>query len=115
MIEAKVFLYLVSRERIIRLEKVIGFEAFPRLYEFLKIRNAKGLDHFAYQVVQVTHLEGDKPELWAHATSFTNGKSVVSFFGDDELDDYVQSYVDAGWKRCSSVSNKIFSEDGDSI
>lgn len=115
MIEAKVSLYLISRERIILLQKVVGFHVLPRLYEFIKVRNEKDGDYFAYQITQVTHREGDLPELWAMVASFTEGKSIVSFFDDGELDGLSKSYADEGWTVRSSKANKTFKADGTSI
>jgi hypothetical protein len=115
MIEAKVCLYLVSRERIVLLQKVISFHALPRVNEFIKVRKKKDVDYFAYQITQVTHREGDHPELWAMVTSFKEGKSTVSFFEDGELDGISQNYADEGWAIRSSKANKTFKADGTSI
>jgi hypothetical protein len=43
--------------------------------------------------VQLTHREGSIPEIWIHATSLENGKTLVSFFDDDEIDGWTEGYV----------------------
>ena len=115
MVEANVSLYLISRERIVRLQKLVSFHALPRLYEFIKVRNKEEGDYFAYQITQVTHREDDLPELWAMVTSFEQGRSIVSFFDDGELDRFSKSHSDEGWAIQSSKPNKVFKADGTSI
>lgn len=107
-------MYLVSRERIARLQKTLSFSVFPRLREFIKVRNRElGDDYF--QVVQITHREGDAPELWIHTTSFVDGKTLISFFPEEELEEYITGYEKEGWALVSQKPNKIFREDGSSI
>ncbi len=114
-VQAEVSMYLVSGQRIVRLQKTLGFHVFPRLREFVKVRNAKLGDYVAYQIVQVTHREGSIPEIWIHATSLEDGKTLVSFFEDDEMDEWAEGYVTEGWKLCSSKPNRTFNDDGTSI
>ena len=87
-VQVEVSLFLVSRERIVRLQKTLSLTALPRVREFLKVRNARMGDYIAYQVVQVTHREGMTPEIWIHATSLEEKTTSVSFFKDDEIDQW---------------------------
>src|SRR5438874_13728858 len=106
MIDADVSLYLVSRARIARLQKTVAFAALPRVREFVKLRNREQGDYFAFTVVQVTHREGGPPELWLQLTTFVGGRSVVDFFEDGELDEYVAGYGREGWALASLVPNR---------
>jgi hypothetical protein len=115
MVDADVFLYLVSRSRIARLQKRLSFSVLPRLREFVKVRNREEGDYFAFSVVQVTHREDDVPELWLQLTSLVGGRSVVSFVEDDELDEFIESYKQEGWNLVSLVPNRTFRENGESI
>jgi hypothetical protein len=111
----EVSLFLVSTERIVRLQKTLTLAAFPRLREFLKVRNASMGDYIAYQVVPVTHREDAIPEIWIHATSLEEGRTLVSFFKDDEIDHWADGYVAEGWRFCSSKPNRTFKDNGTSI
>ncbi len=115
MIDAEVSLYLVSRARLARLQKTVGFPVLPRTREFVKLRNREQGDYFAFTVVQVTHREGGPTELWLQLTTFTDGRSVVSFIEDGELDEYVAGYTQEGWVLASVVPNRTFREDGTSV
>ena len=115
MIEAEVSLYLASRERLARLQKVIAFPVLPRVREFVKVRNREQGDYFAFTVVQVTHREGGPPELWLQLTSFVGSRSVVDFFEDSELDEYVAGYKQEGWSVGSVTPNRTFRGDGSSV
>jgi hypothetical protein len=115
MIEAEVSLYLASRERLARLQKAVAFTVLPRVREFVKVRNREQGDYFAFTVVQVTHCEGGPPELWLQLTSFVQGRSVVSFIEDGELDEYVAGYKQEGWALASLVANRTFRGDGSSV
>jgi hypothetical protein len=115
MIDVDVSLYLVSRARIARLEKTLAFSGLPRVREFVKVRNREQGDYFAFMVVQVTHREGGPPELWLHLTSFVGGRSVIDFFEDAELDEYVEGYRQEGWISASVAPNRTFRDDGTSV
>jgi hypothetical protein len=115
MIDAEVSLYLVSRARIARLQKTLAFGALPRVREFVKVRNRQQGDYFAFSVVQVTHREDGPPVLWLQMTSLVDGRSVVSFFEDAELDEYVTGYQQEGWVLASVVPNRTFRDNGESV
>ena len=111
MIDVDVSLYLISRARIPRLQKAVGFVVLPRVREFVKLKNREQGDYFAFTVVQVTHREGGPPELWLQMTSFIGGRSVVSFIEDGELDEYVAGYQQEGWSLASIAPNRTFRDD----
>lgn len=115
MIDADVSLYLASRERLARLQKAVAFASLPRVREFVKVRNREQGDYFAFTVVQVTHREDGRPELWLHLTTFTEGRSVVSFIEDGELDELVAGYKQEGWELASLVPNRTFRDGGESV
>jgi hypothetical protein len=115
VIEADVSLYLASRARLARVQKVVAFAALPRLREHVKIRNCELGDYFAFSVMQVTHREGARPELWLHLTQWSNGRLVVDFIEDGELNEYVASYQQEGWALASLVPNRTFRGTGESI
>ena len=114
-VQGLVSLYMVSKERIVRLQKTLSFVAFPRVHEFLKVHNATMGDYVAFEIVQVTHREGAIPEIWICSTSREDGKTVISFFQNDEIDEWVNGYMTKGWEICSSKPNKTFNEDGTSV
>lgn len=115
MIDTKLFLYLASRERLARLSKIVKFAVLPRMHEYIKVRNRQMGDYFAFTVVQITHREDGPPELWMYLKSFVNGRSVIDFTVDSELDEYVRSYEQEGWELKSMVPNRTFRENGESV
>ncbi|MBX9626383.1 MAG: hypothetical protein K2X82_21465 [Gemmataceae bacterium] len=112
MIEADVQLYLVSRERLARLQKTVGFAAMPRVGEFVKLRNHDQGDYFAFSVVQVTHREGGPPEVWLRLMSSVDGRSVPDFIEDGELDEYVTGYGHEGWEFKSLAPSRTSGDGG---
>jgi hypothetical protein len=115
MFDTEVSLYLVSRIRLARLQKTLAFSALPRLREYVKVRNREQGDYFAFSVVQITHREECPPELWLHLTRFVDGRSVIDFFEDEDLDEYIESYKQEGWLLASMVPNRTFRGTGESV
>jgi len=115
MIDAKLSLYLISRERLARLQKTVAFATLPRLREFVKIRNREQGDYFAFTVVQITHREDGPPELWLFLTSLVSFRQVASFLPDVELDEYIAGYKQEGWILASVVPNRTFRDNGESV
>lgn len=115
MIEADVCLYLASRLRLARLEKVVRFAVLPRVREYVKVRNHEQGDYFAFTVVQITHREDGRPELWLHLRTRARDKWVIDFFEDGELDEYVTGYELEGWVLASIVPNTTIGDDYDSV
>ena len=115
MIDTDICLYLASRVRLALLEKVVAFVALPRLGEFVKLRNCDQGDYFAFSVVQVTHREGGRPEVWLHLISSAVDQSSTNFFEDDELDELIASYDREGWSLTSLKPNRTFRGNGSSV
>lgn len=115
MVYVKVSLYLVTGGRIARLQKTIAFAVLPRVREFVKVLNRVHGDYFAFQVVQVTHREEGSPEIWLQLTTLKDGKSVVDFFEETELDEYLTSYQREGWILASVRPNRTFRADETSV
>ena len=114
-VDADVAMYLATPKRLVRLTKRISFGILPRLQEFIKIKNETLGDYFTFLVVQITRKEDDVPEIWIHTSSFVNGRSHISFWPEDELDDWIKSYAEEAWVMESDVENRIFREDNDSM
>lgn len=112
---ADVTMYMVTPKRIVRLAKRMSFSSLPRLNEFIKVKNGSLGDYFAFLVVQVTHQEDGFPELWIHTSSLVDGRAQISFWPEEELDDWISSYVKEGWDFQSDVENQIFREDNGSM
>ena len=75
----------------------------PREGEWLKLANPKMGDYFAFQVREITHREGSPPEVVLDRLPPGEGASTP-FDDESELDEYVASYVDAGWLHRSTVT-----------
>jgi hypothetical protein len=114
-IAADVAMYMATPKRLVRLTKRLSFCTLPRLNEFIKIKNQSLGDYFAFLVVQITHKEDGVPELWIHTSTFLNGRTQISFWPEEELDDWIASYEDEGWKLQSDVENRMFREDDGSM
>ncbi len=96
MVRASVRLYLPSDTRLAFLEKEIEFSAMPRVGEWIKFKNDQVGDYFAFRVREVTHRENGIPDVMMEPMEDANGKP--EFAGrEQELDEYVQSYVQEGW------------------
>ena len=108
-------MYMATPKRLVRLTKRLSFCTLPRLNEFIKIKNSALGDHFAFLVVQITHKEDGFPEVWIHTSSFVDGRSQISFWPEEELDDWVSSYAKEGWELQSDVENRTFREDNGSM
>jgi len=108
-------MYMATPHRLVNLTKRLSFHTLPRLQEFITIRNDTLGDYFAFMVVQITHKEGGIPELWIHATSYVDGRSQISFWPEDEFDEWITSYEKEGWQKQGDVENRTFREEDDSI
>jgi hypothetical protein len=114
-IVADVAMYLATPKRLVRLTKRLSFCTLPRLNEFIKIKNQSLGDYFAFLVVQITHKEDGVPELWIHTSIFLNGRTRISFWPEEELDEWIASYEEEGWELQSDVENRMFREDDGSM
>jgi len=80
------------------LEKDVEFVSMPRVGEWLKLRNEKMGDYFAFRIREVTHREGRSPDIMLELMLDADGRPEFSGReGEEELDEYVQSYVEEGW------------------
>jgi hypothetical protein len=105
VIKALVRMYLDSPTRLCRLEKVVEFEALPRAGEWLKLANAERGDYFAFGIRDITHREGQGPEVTLNKLPPSEGQ--LAAFDEAELDSYVASYIGSGWMHKSSVKNTV--------
>ena len=105
-------MYLASHSRLALFEKAVAFAALPRLGEFVKLCNREQGDYFAFSVVQVTHREGGRPEVWLNLITVVGGESVIDFFEDAELDEYIAGYTQEGWVLASLKPNRTVRGDG---
>ena len=112
---AELMLYLVSKKRILRLSKIIKYQVFPRLNEWIQVHTKDEWSNLQYEVVQITHREKGIPEIWLQSSSLKGNKRIVSFFEDDEMDDYSKAYIKSGWHLRSSSPNTIYRRNGTSI
>ncbi len=96
-------MYLDSSSRLCRLQKELEFHALPRVGEWLKFANAEMGDYFGFRVAEVTHREGGYPELMLDKLTPEDGKT--SAFDEEELDEYVASYLATGWVQKSTARN----------
>ena len=102
MVEVDAVMYLVSSERIARLEKCMPFSVMPRVGEFVKINNREEGDYFAFQVTQVTHRESSsRPEIWLRLMALVNGVSQEDLLSNEALDTFSKSYVVEDWTLVS--------------
>jgi hypothetical protein len=109
---AEVMLYLLSKERILRLGKVINFKIFPRLNEWIQIHIKDKWSDLSYQVVQITHREKGIPEIWLKASSSEGNNQGVSYFEDKDMNNYAKAYLKSGWRKLSEKKNTTYRKNG---
>ena len=102
MLNCSVHLYLESPREIALLEKSLVFPAMPRVGEFAKLKNSEMGDYFAFGVTSVTYREEHAPEIMLKSLAPLN---------EDELVEYVNSYVSQGWVHVSTKPNHSFNTD----
>ena len=112
MIPVCVRLYLGSETRLAFLEKEVEFVSMPRMGEWLKLKNDKMGDYFAFRIQEVTHREGRTPDIMLELPLGSEGRPEFSG-REEELDEYVQSYVREGW-GCSALLRKKLGTGGNS-
>lgn len=98
MIEIEFSIWLASKTRWAHLAKIVELPAVPRVGEFVKFRNEKQGDYFAWEVSQVTYRESGTVEVWTKLLDNTDERGF-SFEAESDFDEYFQSYVAEGW-RC---------------
>ena len=90
-------LYWVSDQRIACLSKQLDLPVLPRTGEFIKIRNQKLGDYFAFMVTEVTHREGRIPEIRLRI-DYRPGDDLPA---DPDLESDINTYVAEGWTLAS--------------
>ncbi len=96
--DVDVSIYLATKTRWAHLKKSVSLAAIPRVGESVKLRNAEMGDYFAFEVASVTYREGDGAEVMTELLDNVDGR-MYSFEEERELDDYVASFLNEGW-RC---------------
>ena len=94
-------LYWVSDQRIACLVKRLDLPVLPRTSEFIKIRNQKLGDYFAFMVTEVVHREGQIPEIILR----TNDRPGDDLPADQDLESDINTYVVEGWTLASLKKN----------
>jgi len=91
-------IWLASKTRKAHLIKIIPMPIVPRVGEWIKFRNEKVGDYFAWQITQVTYRESGQIEVWTELLNNTDDRGY-SFDTEEEFDEYFASYIAEGW-RC---------------
>jgi hypothetical protein len=107
-VEIRFSIYLATRTRWVHLTKVIPFPSVPRKGEFVKFKNTEMGDYFPFEVVDVVYREGGHIEIQTDLLDNVDQR-MYSFEHEQELDDYLRSYLAEGWECSSGVgpNNRI--------
>jgi hypothetical protein len=89
--------WIASKTRWSHLTKVVEMPVVPRVGEFMKFRNAKLGDYFAFQISQVTYREAGEIDVWTELLGNVDDR-MYSFEEEAEFDDYYHSYLEEGWE-----------------
>ncbi len=103
MVEAEVSIWIASKTRWVHLSKPIQFQALPRVGEYLKLKNDRLADYFAWKVTEITHREPMKIEVSTELLDNIENR-MYSFEDEEEFDEYYDAYVQAGWTAPQGVS-----------
>ncbi len=90
-------IWIATKTRWTHLTKVIDMPVVPRVGEFMKFRNGKVGDYFAFRVSQVTYRESGEVDVWTELLDNVNDR-MYSFEDEAEFDDYHHSYLEEGWQ-----------------
>jgi hypothetical protein len=88
--------WLATKTRWAHLTKGIDMPVMPRVGEFVKFKNAKVGDYFAFKITQVTYHEGGEPEVWTELLDNVDDR-MYSFEDEGEFDEHFNSYLQEGW------------------
>jgi hypothetical protein len=91
-------MWLATRTRWAHLTKIVAMPGIPRVGDYVKFRNDKVGDYFAFRVSQVTYREEGLVEVWTDLFENTDDR-MYSFEEEHEFDEYLGSYLLEGW-RC---------------
>jgi len=89
-------IYLASKTRWAHLTKIVSLPAVPRAGESVKFRNEEMGDYFAFEVTSVTYREAGGVEVITGLLDNIDDR-LYSFEEEQELDEYVASYLNEGW------------------
>lgn len=89
-------IWLATKTRLAHLSKHIDMPVMPRVGEFVKFKNEKVGDYFAFKITQVTYREGRETEVWTELLDNVDDR-MYSFEDEEEFDEYFQSYLAEGW------------------
>jgi hypothetical protein len=89
-------IWLATKTRWAHLTKDIDMPVMPRVGEFMKFKNGKAGDYFAFKVAQVTYREGGDTEVWTELLDNVDNR-MYSFEEEAEFDEYFASYLQEGW------------------
>jgi hypothetical protein len=95
--DVEVSIYLATRTRWAHLTKVVSLPAMPRVGEVIKFRNREMGDYFGFEITSVTYREGGGIEVVTGLLDNVEDR-LYSFEEEQELDEYVISYLAEGWK-----------------
>ena len=90
-------IWLASKTRWVQLTKVLSMSVVPRVGEWMKFENPAHGDYFAWPVTQVTYREAGDIEVWTGLLDNIDNRGY-SFESELEFDEYLQSYLLAGWQ-----------------
>ena len=96
-VDVEVSIYLATRTRWAHLTKVVSLAAVPRVGEFIKLRNRELGDYFGFAVTEVTYRECGGIEVMTGLLDNVENR-LYSLEEEHELDEYVTSYLNEGWK-----------------
>jgi hypothetical protein len=95
-VELEFSMWLATKTRWAHLIKTVSMPALPRVGEFVKFRNDKMGDYFAFKVSHVTHRESGQIEVGTELLDNIDER-MYSFDDEAEFDEYFASYVAEGW------------------
>jgi hypothetical protein len=104
-------IWLASKTRWAHLTKAIPMPTVPRIGEFVKFRNEKMGDYFAWQVTQVTFTESGTIEVWTELLDNIDDRGY-SFETEQEFDEYFQAYLSEGWQCHQGIGPNRKYKDG---
>ena len=111
-VDVEFSIWLASKTRWVHLTKAITLPTVPRVGEFMKFRNEKLGDYFAWEIREVTYREQGEIEVWTELLDDVDGRGY-SFEEENEFDEYHESYLAEGWRSPHSVKpNTRYKGDG---
>lgn len=91
-------IWLASKTRWAHLTKTISMPVMPRVGEYVKFRNEQEGDYFPWRISEITYRETGQIEVRTELLDNVDDR-MYSFEEEREFDEYLQSYLNEGW-RC---------------